>query len=157
MINNLQRKLDEIRESPPAVTPPPVACRLLLVLLYTCGRQLPDIGSYQEVHHRFIAVPHGEHLRDLHVSASACSPSRWFPHLFPDRFMLVIPSAAAAEEMFLRPGQPAAQPALFIISVTELFHVRAHQGLSRLQSVESSWQWLHTIHCNGSLASSIAC
>ena len=68
-------------ESPPAHNPPPVARQLLLLLLSTFGRELPDIGSYQEVHHRLIALLHGEQLRDLHVSASARSPSRCFPHL----------------------------------------------------------------------------
>jgi hypothetical protein len=60
-----------------------------LLLLRTFGRELPDISSYQEVHHRFIALLHGEQLRDLHVSASARSPSRCFPHLFLERFLLV--------------------------------------------------------------------
>ena len=31
---------------------------LLLLLLRTFGRELPDIGSYQEVHHRLIAHLH---------------------------------------------------------------------------------------------------
>jgi len=69
------------------------------LLLRTFGRELPDIGSYQEVHHRLIALLHGEQLRDLHVSASARSPSRCFPHLFPECFLLVSPPAAVAEEM----------------------------------------------------------
>jgi len=63
------------------------------------GWELPDIGSRQEVHHSFIAFLHREQLRDLHVLASARSPSRCFPHLFPVCFLLVSPSAAVAEEM----------------------------------------------------------
>ena len=156
MIDNLQRKWDEIRESPPALTPPPVVRRLLLLLLRTFGRELPDIGRYQEVHHRLITLLHGEQLRDLHVSASARSPSRCFPHLFPEHFLLVFPSAAVAEEMFPRLGRSAAPPAFVVVSVSEPFQVRAHWCVSRLQSVESGCQWLHTIHWNGSLAPSFA-
>jgi len=52
--------------------------------------ELPDVSSRQEVHHPFIALLHGEQLRDLHVSASARSPSRCFPHLFPERLLLVV-------------------------------------------------------------------
>jgi len=33
---------------------------LLLLLLRTFGWEPPDIGSYQEVHHRLIALLHGE-------------------------------------------------------------------------------------------------
>ena len=69
------------------------------------GWELPDISSRQEVHHCFIALLHGEQLRDLHVSASACSPSSRFSHLFPEQFLLVFPSAAVAEEMFPRLGR----------------------------------------------------
>ena len=100
------------------------ARRLLLLLLRTFGRELPDIGSYQEVHHRLIALLHGEQLRDLHVSASARSPSRCFPHLFPERFLLVSPSAAVAEEMLPRLGYrpaAAAPPAFVVVSVSEPF------------------------------------
>jgi hypothetical protein len=86
MIDKLQRKWDEIKESPPALTPPPVARRLLLLLLRTFGWELPDIGSYQEVHHRLIAFLHGEQLRDLNVLASARSRSRCFPTSFQSVF-----------------------------------------------------------------------
>ena len=93
------------------------------------GRELPDISSRQEVHHRFVAFLHGEHLRDLHVSASARSPSRRFPHLFPERFLLLFPSAAVAEEVAeevfprlgRRPASAAAPPALVVVSVSEPF------------------------------------
>jgi len=119
----LQRKCDEIRESLPVLTPPPVARRLLLLLLCTFGRELPDIGSYQEVHHRYIALLHAEQLRDLHVLASAHSPSRCFPHLFPELFLLVSPSAAVAEEMLprlgYRPTSAVAPPAFVVVSVSE--------------------------------------
>jgi hypothetical protein len=99
---------------------------LLLLLLCTFGRELPDIGSSQEVHHRLIALLHGEQLRDLHVSASARSPSRCFPHLFPERLLLVSPSAAVAEEMLPRLGcrtasAAAAPPAFIVVSVSEPF------------------------------------
>jgi hypothetical protein len=88
------------------------------------GRKLPDISGRQEVHHRFVSFLHGEQLRDLHVSASAHFPSRRFSHLFPDRFLLVFPSAAVAEEMFPRLGRPAsatAPPAFVVVSVSEPF------------------------------------
>jgi len=98
---------------------------LLLLLLRTFGRELPDIGGSQEVHHCLIALLHGEQLRDLHVSASARSPSRCFPHLFPERFLLVSPPAAVAEEMLPRlgnrPTSAAAPPAFVVVSVSELF------------------------------------
>jgi len=130
VINKLQRKCDQIRESPPALTLPPVARRLLLLLIRTFGRELPDIGSYQEVYHRLIALLHGEQLRDLHVPASARSPSRCFPHLFPEHFLLVSPSAAVVEEMLphqgYRPASTAAPPALVVFSVTESFLVSSN-------------------------------
>jgi hypothetical protein len=88
------------------------------------GRELPDISGHQEVHHRFIAFLHGEQLRDLHVSASARFPSRRFSHLFPEHFLLVIPSAAVAEEMFPclgRSASAAAPPAFVVVSVSEPF------------------------------------
>jgi len=71
--------------------------RLLLLRLRPLGWELPDISGRQEVHHRSIALFHGEQLRDLLVSASARSPSRCFPHLFPERSLLVFPPAAVAE------------------------------------------------------------
>ena len=101
------------------------ARRLLLLLLRTVGRELPDIGGSQEVHHRLIAHLHGEQLRDLHVSASARSPSRCYPHLFPERDLLVSPPAAVAEEMLPRlgysPTSPAAPPAFVVVSLSEPF------------------------------------
>jgi len=131
-----------------------------LLLLRPFGRELPDISGRQEVHHRFIALLHGEQLRDLPVSASARSPSRRFPHLFPERFLLVFPLAAVTEEMFprlgRRPASTAAPPAFVVVSVSEPFQVRAHWRVSGLQSVESGCQWLHTIHWDGSLAPSFA-
>jgi hypothetical protein len=83
------------------------------------GRELPDISGRQEVHHRFIALLHGEQLRDLHVSASARSPSRRFPHLFPERFLLVFPSAAVAEEMFPRLGRRSLTVLMVVVWDTE--------------------------------------
>jgi len=82
-----------------------------------------------------IALLHGEQLRDLHVSASARSPSRCLPHLFPERLLLVFPSAAVAEEMFprlgRRPASAAAPPAFVVVSVSEPFQVRACPDFSR--------------------------
>jgi hypothetical protein len=125
VIYKLQTKCDEIRESPPVLTPPPVARQLLLLLFRTFGRELPDIGSYQELHHRLIAHLLGEQLRDLHVSASTRSPSRCFPHFFPEHLLLVFPSAAVAEEMLpslgYRPTSAAALPTLIVVTVSELF------------------------------------
>jgi len=99
------------------------ACRLLL-LLRTFGWELPDIGGYQEVHHRLIALLHGEQLRELHVSASARSRSRCFPHPFPERLLVVSPSAAVADEMLPRlgnrPAAAATPPAFVVLSVSEL-------------------------------------
>jgi len=87
-----------------------------LLLLRPFGRELPDISGCQEVHHRFIALLRGEQLRDLHVSASARSPSRCFPHLFPERLLLVFPSAAVAEEMFPPLGRRPASAAVSLLS-----------------------------------------
>ena len=90
------------------------------------------------------------------MSASARSPSRGFSHLFPERLLLVIPSAAVAEEMFprlgRRPASAAAPPAFVVVSVSEPFPVRAHWRVFGFQSVESGCQWLHTIHWDWSLA-----
>jgi len=111
-------KCDEIRKSPLVLTPPPVARRLLLLLFRTFGREVPDLGRYQEVHHCLIALLHGEQLRDLHASASARSPSRCCPHPFPQRFLLVSPSAAVEEEMLPRLGYSptsAAAPPSFVV------------------------------------------
>jgi len=57
-----------------------------LLLLRSFWRELPDISGCQEVHHRFIALLLGEQLRDLHVSAPARSPSRYFLQLFQSVF-----------------------------------------------------------------------
>ena len=98
------------------------ACRLLLLLLLlrTSGRELLNITSYLEVHHRLIALVHGEQLRDLHVSAFARSSSCCFPHLFPECLLLVFPSAAVAEEMLQRldysPVSAAAPPGFVVDS-----------------------------------------
>jgi hypothetical protein len=109
-------------------------CRLLL--FRPLGRELPDISGCQEVHRRFIALLHGEQLRDLHVSASARSPSRCFPHHFPERFLLVFPSAAVAEEVFprlgRRPASAVAPPAFVVVSVSEPFGVGTFTGPSEL-------------------------
>jgi hypothetical protein len=82
-------------ERPPALTPP------------FAWAELYDVSGRQEVHYRLIALFHGEQLRDLHVSASARSPPRCFPHLFPERSLLVFPSAAVAEEVFPCLGRSA--------------------------------------------------
>jgi len=124
------------------------------------GRKLPDIGSYQKEHHRFIALLHGDQLRDLRVSASACSPPSRFSHLFPEHFQLAFPLAAVTEEMFPNLGHhPAcatAPPALVQVYVTKLFYVHALWFMSRFQSVDPGCQRLHTVHCDGSLASHFA-
>jgi len=66
-----------------------------------------------------VALLYGEQLRDYHVSASARSPSHRVSHFFAERLLLVFPSAAVVEEMFLRLGRPAsaaAPPAFVIVS-----------------------------------------
>jgi hypothetical protein len=94
------------------------------------------------------------------MAAPARSPSRCFPHLFPERFLLVFPSAAVAEKVFPRlgrhPTSAAAPPAFVVVSVSEPFQVCAHWRMPGLQSVEPGFQWLHTIHWDGSLAPSFA-
>jgi len=123
-----------------------------LLLLHPFGRELPDIRGRQEVHHRFIALLHGEKLRDLHVSTSARSLSRCFPHLCPEHRLLVLSSAAVAEEVFprvgggCRPASATAPPAFVVILVSKSFQVCSHWRIPGLQSVESGCQWLHTIH-----------
>jgi hypothetical protein len=100
------------------------------------GRELPDISGRQEVNHRCIAHFNREQLRDLHVSASARSPSRCFPHLFPEHSLLVFPSAAVAEEMFphlgYNPASAATPPEFVVISVPEPFQVQALGWVSGL-------------------------
>jgi len=124
------------------------------------GRILPNISSRQEVHHCFITLLHGEQLRDLHVSALACSPPSRFSHFFQENFRLVFPSAAVVEEMFPclghSPAYTTAPPALVVISVTKPFQVCTHWCMSRLQSVEPGCQRLHAVHWDGSLASHFA-
>jgi len=117
---------------------------LLLLLLRRSGRELRNIGCYQEVHHRLIALLHGEQLRDFHVSASAHSPSHSCPHLFPERLLLVSPSAAVVEEMLLRLGYcaawAAAPTAFVVISVSETFQARSNGHMSGSHSVEPGCQ-----------------
>jgi hypothetical protein len=61
------------------------------------GRELPDVSSRQEVHHRLVALLHGKQLRDLHMPASARFPACRLPHSFPERILLLFPPAAEAE------------------------------------------------------------
>jgi len=136
------------------------ARRLLLLLLRTFGWELPDIGTIQDVGHRFIAFLHGKKLSDLHVSASARSPSRSFPCLIPERRLLVSLSATVVEEMLPRLGYHVASattaPAFVVVSMSESFQVRSHWHMSGFQSVEPGCQWFRIIHRNGSLAPSVA-
>jgi hypothetical protein len=89
------------------------------------GRELPHISSRQDVQHRLVRHPHGKQLRNLHVSASACSPLSHFSHLFPQHFLLVIPLFAVREEMFPRlgrsPASAAAPLALIVGLVSQPF------------------------------------
>jgi hypothetical protein len=128
-------------------------------LLHPLARELPDVGSRQEVHHRFGAFLHGEQLRDLHVSASARLPARCLPHRFPERLLLVFPSPAVAEEVFPcldRSTSIAAPPAFAVVSVPEPFQVRAYWRVPGLQSIELGRQWLHTSHWDRSHAPGLA-
>jgi hypothetical protein len=112
-------------------------------LLQSLGRELPNISSRQEVHHRFIALLHGKQLRDLHVSASARFPARCLPHRFPERLLLVFPSTAVAEEVFPyldRSTSTAAPPAFVVVSVPEPFLVCAYWRVPGLQSIEPGRQ-----------------
>jgi hypothetical protein len=125
VIYKLQRKCDEIRESPQVLIPPPGARRLLLLLLRTLGRELPNIGGYQQVYHRFISLLHGDQLRDLHMSVSARSLSCRIPHLLSECCLLVFLSAAVAEEMLphlaYRPTSAKTPREFVIVSVSEPF------------------------------------
>jgi hypothetical protein len=106
-------------------------------------RESSDVSSRQEVHHRFITHFHEIQLRDLHVSASARFPSRCLPYRFPERFLLVFPLAAVAEEVFSclgRSASTAAPPAFVVVSVPEPFQVRAYWRMPGLQSVEPGCQ-----------------
>jgi hypothetical protein len=69
-----------------------------------------------------IALFHGKQLRDLHVSASARFPARHLSHRLPERFLLVSPLAAMAEDVLPRLDRcPFPPPAFIILSVTEPF------------------------------------
>ena len=114
------------RKKASALILPLVACRLLFLCALPAGSsssvhfgwELPDIRSRQEFHHHFIALLHGEQLRDLYVLAPARSPSRCFPHIFPERLLLVSPWAAVAEEMLPHQGYRAASataPSAFVV------------------------------------------
>jgi len=161
-------KRDEIKESLPALIPSPVAHRLLFPRPVPsgssssihCGWEHADMSRCLEVHLRFIALLHGEQLRDVQVSASARSPSCCIPHLSPECFLLVSPSSAVADVMLPRLGYLASSttrpPALVVTSVSEPFQVCPHRSVSGLQSVEPGCLRLPTVRWDGSLASRIA-
>jgi hypothetical protein len=89
------------------------------------GWELPDISCHEEVLHSCIAHLHGEQLRDLDMSASACSPSRCLPHLFPESSLLVSLSAAVAEEILPRlryhHASATAVPPFVVVLVSDPF------------------------------------
>jgi len=124
------------------------------------SRELADISSYLKVHHRHIAHLRGEQLREMHVSASARSPSHCIPHFIPERLLLVTPSAAEAQQLLPHLGYRAASAATpsahVVVSESQLFRVLLHWPVSGLHSVEHRCQRLHTVHWDGSLASSFA-
>jgi len=130
-----------------------------LLLLHSPGRELSDVSSRQEVHHRCITLFHGKQFRELHVSESARFPSCCIPHRFPEHFLLVFPSAAAAAEPFpclCRSAFSGVLPAFVVISVPEPFQIHTYWWVPGLQSVEPGCQWLHTIHWDESLTSRLA-
>jgi len=113
---------------PPAPIPPLIAWRLPFLSPPPDGsdpslhyrRELPIICSGQQVHHSVIALIHVQQLGDVHVLALACSAFSVFSHDFPEHFLLVLSSAAVAEEMFPCLGNPAASapvpPAFVVVS-----------------------------------------
>jgi len=137
--------------------------RQLPASTYSCvdfWRELPDICGCQEAHHCFIALLHGEQLTYLHMSALACSPPSCFSDISAEDLLLIFPSAAVAEEMFpcldCCPASATAQLAFVVVSVSELFQVRALRCMFRLQSVEPGGQRLHRVHWDNFLVSSFA-
>jgi len=126
----IQRRADEIKKGPQAMSPRPVAHRPLLLcpmLTGSCssacvGRDLPLFSGRQELHYPLVTFPDVKQPRIFPVSTFARSPSRRFSHFFPEGLLLVLPSAAVAEEMFLRQGRlasaPTAPPAFVIVSLS---------------------------------------
>ena len=143
-----EKMKDEIKESSQALIPPPIARRLSFLHLLPAGssfsihsrQELPHASGRQEVRRRLVTVLYGEQLRYFHTSASTRSRSRHFSHLFPERCLLVFPSAAVVEEMLPRvgnhPASATAPPAFVVVSVSEPFQVRPHWRMSGLQSIE---------------------
>jgi hypothetical protein len=108
-------------------------------LLQSLGWELPDISRRQEVHYCSITLLHREQLRDLHVSASVRSPAHCLPRRFPERLLLVFPSAAVVEEVFPcldRSTSTAAPPAFVVVLLLEPFQVCTYWRVSGLQSIE---------------------
>jgi hypothetical protein len=94
-----ERKTDrknDITALPPPFTSAPAPYRR------SPGRELPDFSSRQEIYHRLITLFHGEQLRDLHVSASACYPALGLSHRFPERALLAGNIVKATVTMFQR-------------------------------------------------------
>jgi len=107
--------------------PPPYHCSL--------GREFPDVSSYQEVHHRLIALLHRKQLTDLHTSASARFPARGLPHRFPESFLLVFSAGLSIVCSGGRDAPASGPPLRRTTSTCRLLGDRIVSG---------KFQWVHT-------------
>jgi len=126
--------------SPLPPPPAPKSSTMLAPYRQSFRRELPDVSSRHEVHHRLVALFYGNQLRHLHVSASARFPAHPHSHCLSWCVLLVSTPAAVAEEVFphlgRRPASAAAPPAFVVLSVLKLLSVCCNRPMSTLQSVK---------------------
>jgi len=154
----MQRKRDEIKESPPALISPPVARRLFLLRPFWVGTS----------RHRW---PPGNPSPIYRTSPRRAAQRLACVGICPLSIMLLSPPLARAFSAGLSIGcsggrdAPASgllsclrhpPPAFVVYSVSEPFELRPHWRVSGLLSVETGCQNLHTDHWDGSLAPSFA-
>jgi len=91
------------------------------------------------------------------VPASARFPACCLSHCYPQCLLLVIPSAAVAEEVLPRLGHsPSTPPAFVVVSVAKPHYVDSSGRMPGLQSVEPGGQQFHACHRDRSLGPRLA-
>ena len=115
------------------------------------GRRVPDLSGRQEVHHRLFGLFYCYKLGNLHVPASARFPACCLSLSLAECLLLVVPSAAVAEEVLPRLGHsPSTPPVFIVISVAKPLWVDSSGCMPGLQSVERGGQRLYA--CDGDRA-----
>jgi len=132
---------------------------------YTCfipehhsfWREVPDITSFQVVHHCLVTLLNGKQLRALHVSASACFPVCRRSHSPPELLLLISPLAAMAEGVLVPLGCcPSTLPNHIDILVAEPFSIHSSGCMPTHVFVERGNLRLHTCYRNRSLGPHLA-